>query len=447
MKKVLIIIGVVAVIGAMIGINVMRGNGSSFVGGREETVEAMVVSRDTITSSIIITGTVEEIDTRDLVPELSVKVEQVLVEKGDHVAEGDVLFVLDTSDLDREIAKLSNNLEVQNLTLKRLQSVSVTNDLTSATLALSQAELSLGSAQRNYNSLSNEMEKNQQLYDAGIMTAVELDNAKDLLEEASSQMEIAAINYRSMEAELNQLSKNNKQASVSGEIDEAIQLKTIEGIELSLDELISEKNLLEAMTKAPMAGVMTTINIEAGDIVPAMTVMGTVTDLSRLQVKANIREYDIAEVLLGQEVIISGDAIERGTTVTGVIGYVAPTAEEMIINNRQVTAVEVIIDINEGQSALKPGYTTECEIITSKMEDVITVSYDVLTKSDKDEDMVFVVDEEGVARERLIELGATSDFDAQVIDGLEEGETVIINPSLTIFDGTKVVIDQGEEGN
>ena len=71
----------------------------------------------------------------------------------------------------------------------------------------------------------------------------------------------------------------------------------------------------------------------------------------------------------------------------------------------------------------------------------------MLATNDEDEDMVCVIDDEGIARERIIELGSTSDFDAEVLSGLEDGDIVVINPSLSLFDGTKVEVEAEEEGN
>lgn len=448
MKKVIIGGVIIVAVGIMIVLNLIKNgdsDGPSIAKGRTQAVDAEVVSKDTITSSIIITGTVEEETEKSVFADGPLDILEVLVEKGDSVKKGDPLFTVDLDSLKKELEQQRNALAIQILTMEKISAVSAESDDTAMVVALEQAKLSKDSAQRAYDRLTEELEKNKALFDGGYIAAFEYDIIEQNLNDAESQLASAALSYQRSQAELSSMRKTNREASASMDFDRAIQEKTIEGIRMSIESLEKEIADIEAMAITPMDGIITALTIKEGETSETMTPLVVIADTDDLKIVANIREYDISEIALDQQVMIIGDALREEDQVIGKVTYIAPVAAETIVDNRQVTAIEVEIGVIEGVEYLKPGYTTDCEIITSKLEDAVVVSYDMLTTNDDGEDMVFVIDDEGIARERLVELGVTSDFDAEVVNGLEAGETVVVSPSLTLFEGTKVEINHEEE--
>ena len=159
MKKFIIGGIIIVAIGAMILINVLKSgddeksNGiSSFTRGRTMAVEAEIIGRDTITSSILITGSVEEVNKKEVTSSTPIKVSEVLVEKGDVVKKGDLLFTADLEGMNKDLDQLKVNFEIQKLTMEKLEALSGSSDNTSLELALKLSKLGLDSAQRFYES-------------------------------------------------------------------------------------------------------------------------------------------------------------------------------------------------------------------------------------------------------------------------------------------------------
>jgi len=452
MKKIIIGLVIAGAIVTMILINVLGNKeespagASGLLSGRTESVEAEVIQKDTITSSILITGAVEEIDREELRTSTALKIEEVLVDKGDRVKKGDQLFTVDIEDLQKQLTQQEINYDIQTLSLERLVNLSTYSDETSMVVALSQSKLSKESAQRYYDKQVADLEKNASLFETGIISAAEFEAYQSGVLEAESQLASAKLSYQRSSADLTSVRKNNDNLGLSSEIDVKIQVMTLDGLQMTIDSLKEEIEEIETMTKAPIDGVVTSIDIESGDYASSMAPLLVITDVEHLKITANIREYDIKNVALNQEVLITGDAIGKEDQVRGLVTYIASVASESVVNNRQVTGIEVEMSVETGAEFLKPGYTTDCEIITSQLEDVVVVSYEMLSTNDEDEDVVFVIDGDQVARMRVVELGTTSDFSAQVISGLEAGEMVVMNPSLSLFDGTKVTVITEEEG-
>lgn len=453
MKKFIIGGIIIAAIGVMILVNVLKGNSdgtnggtSSLTRGRTVAVEAETIGRDTITSSILISGSVEEVNKKEITSSTPIKVAKVMVAKGDVVKIGDQLFTADLESLTKELEQLNINFEIQTLTKEKLIALSGNADNTSLELALKLSQLGVDSAERFYETQLANLEKNQSLFDGGLISATEYESLQSSVTEAESQLASAKVSYQRSQADLSSVRKQSASSERSTEIDLEIQQKNLDGLAMNIQSLEEQIAEIEALTYASMAGVVTELNVHEEEFTSTMLPLVVIRDIDTLQIVANIREYDIGDVALGQEVLISGDAIAKNELVFGTVSYIAPIAEETVVNNRQVTAIEVEIAVTEGSEYIKPGYTTDCEIVTSKLEDVVIVAYNMLSKDEEGNDIVFVVDDNFIAKERQVELGATSDFDAEVISGVEDGDLIVVNPSLSLFDGTKVELIEEEEG-
>ena len=133
----------------------------------------------------------------------------------------------------------------------------------------------------------------------------------------------------------------------------------------------------------------------------------------------------------------------------GVVDYISPIASKAVINGRESTSILVEMRVQEGVEQVKPGYTLECEITTLKNDQAIVISYEMFGREKDGQKTVFVVNEENILEERVVEVGITSDFDAEIIAGISENERVVVNPSLMLKDGMKVTVNEQtvKEGN
>ena len=448
MKKIIIAVGVVAIILVMVLLNINKqmqtdeGSNVSF-GQKAIDVEAKVIGMDNITSSILITGSVEANTVSTITLETPVKIKSIDVEKGQDVHIGDQLFTVDLSDLEEELAGLELNMEIASLNLKKLQSMDTTTDTTSVKVAYEMAKISLASAQSYYDRQVESLDQNTILYEAGVISKSEYEAAMLGVDEAQNQLDNANLSLTRSQADYNSVLESSSMQTEQSEIDETIQLKNMESIQRSIDNLKDRIQEIEQQTKAQIKGTITQINLEEGDQATSMAPIMVITDLSDLMVSASIREFDIKDIEENQKVLVTGEGISDEEEVRGYVSYISPIAEEAIVNGRQTTAIAVEITIDEGLDALRPGYSVDCDITTFELNDVVIVNYDMLRKDD-DLDYVFVVKDEH-AEKRIVELGITSDFDAQIISGLEEGEIVIKSPSLAIKDGSKVAITNDPE--
>jgi HlyD family secretion protein len=450
LKKIFIAIVVIVAVGLMIFYNLNKsegeGFGNPFANNNAQEVEAAVIQRGDIASNILITGSVEEIHKKEIMTNTPVKVLEVYVKNGDLVSKDQALFSVDVTSLEEELSQLKVTYEIQTLQLEKLKKLSTTSSTTGLEIGLELSKLTLSGAQRLYDDQVAALESNKTLLESGIISQSEYDAMAKGVDEAQSQIDTATLNVERAQADLAGIKKNNSQSSQSSEIDVKIQLKNLESLDLNIAKIENQIVELQKVTIAPVGGIVTGLTLVPLEYAQTMVPLMILMDMNSLKVVASVREYDITDLAIDQEVAITGDAIPKDQIVSGKISYIAPLAIQGVVNGKQTTAVEIEILITEGSKYLKPGYTADCEITTLFKKDIVVASYDMFREDKENNKLVYVIDENNTLVEKTVTVGITSDFDAEIVEGLEAGDIVVTNPSLSLKPGMKVTVADGLEG-
>jgi HlyD family secretion protein len=143
--------------------------------------------------------------------------------------------------------------------------------------------------------------------------------------------------------------------------------------------LDAEDNLEKTVYRAPVTGVVSRLNVEVGEIVITGTmnnpgtVILTVSDLSVMEVEAEVDETDVVAVRPGQKASISVDAFPD-TTFEGTVSSVGNSGRRQGQGGvNEVINFEVDVRFNTADPRLKPGMTADVEVETKTRSDVLTV--------------------------------------------------------------------------
>ena len=207
---------------------------------------------------------------------------------------------------------------------------------------------------------------------------------------------------------------------------------------------IARARLELTILRAPFDGVVAEINGELGEFVTPSPV-GVATppavdliDSSCLYISAPIDEVDAPAVRAGQKAIITLDAFPK-ENFTGLVRRVAPYVLDLEKQARTVK-IEVEMDRPPEKSTvadLLPGYSADVEVILATKADVLKVPTQVILDGNR----VFIF-EDGTLRERLIETGLSNWENTEVIDGLTDGEFVVLSVDREgVEDGAVVTPD------
>ena len=193
----------------------------------------------------------------------------------------------------------------------------------------------------------------------------------------------------------------------------------------------SRTNLSYTKIFAPMAGTVTTLPTKEGQTLNAnqtAPVVLQVANLDIMTVRAQVAEADVSRIKENMPVYFTtlGNSERRWQ---GKVRQVLPTPQ--IVND--VVLYDVFIDVkNEGRQ-LMTGMTTQVFFIFGKAENALIIPAEVLTRRSAREDndrgkayRIAVITESG-REQRLVHVGLQTRTQAEVVDGLKEGEKIAVN--------------------
>lgn len=190
-----------------------------------------------------------------------------------------------------------------------------------------------------------------------------------------------------------------------------------------------EATLDLARIKAPFAGTITQAEPMPGDQVTPGTVAYRIDDLSRLLVDVRVSEIDINNIKLGQQVILSFDAI-LNVEHAGVVVGVDPVGTQ----GAGVVDFAVTVELTNPDGQIRPGMTAAVNILVKELQDVLLVPNRAVRFMEGSR-VVYVL-RNGVLEAVKIVLGASSDTNSEVVGGdLKEGDLIVLNPPAANFGG------------
>jgi HlyD family secretion protein len=397
-------------------------------GGAQVAVQAGVVKKGTISATVRAPGRVQPETQVKLSANVPGQVALLSVKEGDRVRKGQFLLQIDDTQYRAQVREAKAAL------------AAARSNLRLAEAALEQSEAS--------------WKRKESLFAQKLVSPEELDQART--------------------------QRNSDQARVDANRED------VERSQATLQ--VSEDNLRKTRFEAPIAGTITQLSIERGEIavIGTMnnpgTVILTVADLSQMKVEADVDETDVSAVRLGQTAEVKVDALPD-TTLTGRVSEIAnsPSIENQETQEQQ-TNFKVDVMIDNPPAILRPGMTADVEIKTATKDSVLYVPIQSVVirspeelkpvvkgkrksstpdakaaeggaasaptdpKGKKVEEIrgVFVI-ANGLAEFRRVKPGISSDTDFEVVGELKPGEKVVIGPhkSLrTLRPGQKVKIEE-----
>jgi HlyD family secretion protein len=144
-----------------------------------------------------------------------------------------------------------------------------------------------------------------------------------------------------------------------------------------------EERLGWTTIRAPMAGTVTTLEIEEGEIVTSgrsafsqSPPLMTIADLSKMVVKTYINEVDMERLRLGQPAEIKVDAYQS-KRYEGRVAEVAPSG----VQRDNIITFEVMVEVIGSPPELRPGMSTDVDIITYEEKDVLILPIDAIQEN------------------------------------------------------------------
>jgi HlyD family secretion protein len=191
-----------------------------------------------------------------------------------------------------------------------------------------------------------------------------------------------------------------------------------------------EEQLSYTIITAPMDGIVLSRDVEVGDAVSSILVLGstatlvmTVGDTTQVYVKGKVDESDIGKVYLGQPARIKVESF-KDKTFYGKVTKIAPLGVE----KDNVTTFEVRVSIDNPGGELKANMTANAEIILDEHKNVLTVPEQAVLYDKNRNASVEVPDpkQKNGRRKVAIKAGISNGTKTELLSGLNSGDTVIL---------------------
>jgi HlyD family secretion protein len=334
-KKVVIIVLVVLVMGAVVGANLYfkRDTGSRVTAEdiRARDLEALVSA----------SGKIQPKRKVDVSANTTGRVTRLAVEEGQRVKTGQFLLEIDPRSLAGQLERGEASVAA-------------------ARSSLDQAHTAVETAKVNLELARQTLKRQQDLWKDGLTT-------KETLERAQNDVAVRESDLKSRQQEI-----------LTGE-------QRIRQEEASLST--TKYNMNQVIITAPMDGLVTRRSIEEGETAVlgtmnnAGSVLLTIADMSLLEAEVEVDETEIPSVAVGQTAKVMIDAVPNRTFKGHVteIGNSPIQTGTQNTGQRQATTFKVVITIDETVPDVRPGFTCTAEITTATRTKVTAVPIQALT--------------------------------------------------------------------
>ncbi len=439
------------------------------------------------------TGTLEPVTKVDVKSRVGGRVQRIYVKEGDTVSAGALIAVVDPTEVTRQVEGVKAQLAASRAGLMQAQD-NYRLTIRQNALAIARAEASLAEARARLKQTAaptrsqdvqqaeasvrrseaqvldarRSLARRQALVAKGFvaqtdadtaqtnlsLAVADLDSAKErvaLLKEGTRREDVEAARASVYTAEVAlQSERANAQSS-------QLRLRDVERAQADVRQIENQLaqqsvQLTETRIIAPIGGEITGKFLEEGELVASATAgfaqgaaLVTIADLSKMQVRVNLNEVDVARVRVGMPVEITVDGVPE-KVLHGRVAAIAPSSqsERQTASGGQaaqngVVRFEVKIAVLERNRKLRPGMTAAAAIVLNRRSGVLLLPAEAVPSGGE----VTVVTGTGDARKketRRVTVGLKTDANVQIVSGLQKGDRVEI-PKLNASDRRKISFD------
>ena len=354
------------------------------------------VERGDLAKSVVATGKIEPITKVELKSKASGIVEKWYADAGDKVKEGQVLVELDRQQIQAAVRESRAALAAAEANERAAMA-----DVIRAKADAEGPDVPL---------LYRAYQRAQKMANEGVVSEAALDDAQKAYEMAVNKRDVARAQLTVNDAKLIQAKAQVQQARAT------------------LDR--AEEDLRYATITSPITGVVLSRDVEIGDAVSSILVLGstatlvmTLGDISQVYVKGKVDEADIGKVYLGQPGRIKVESF-KDKIFNGKVTKIAPLGVE----KDNVTTFEVRVSIDNATGELKAMMTANAEIILDEHKNVLMIP-EASIIYDKDKNASVEVPEphgKDGKRKVAVKVGISNGAKTELLSGLKEGQQVVL---------------------
>jgi len=350
---------------------------------RTVAVKAFPVEQKQIRRNVESVGSLFALDEVTVSSEVEGRVEQVLVDVGDHVSSGQTIVKVVPTELQLTLDQQKANLQQARARLGLSENGEDFKDVRNAP-EVKKAAADLADAEQKYR-------RAKTLFEQGLLPKQSYDEAESRNNAARAAYDLAIQAVENLRGQLAQ-----SKAATS----------------------LAQKKVSDSNIRAPFAGQVKERPVTQGQYLKVQTPVMVIVNVDPMRVRLKVPEKMAAWVKSGQEVSVTVEAYP-GRSFSGKITRINPSVDQ------QTRAFEVEALIDNKENLLKPGFFVKATIPSNYVVDALFIPQDALLYV-YGVYKVFVIDGNTV-KEREVKLGERSGDEIEIVEGLKQGERIAIS--------------------
>ena len=389
----------------------------------------------------------------DIYPGIDGTIESVLVEEGQRVYEGQTLAMFSKERL------LTNSEQIEAVVASKQALLSLAEErlregkraVEARLLEIQKAKADLAQRETEYNNISNIYSNKKRVHEAGGISSGELEALRTQF--VAAQMELIRAGK---DLEIQQIGFRNEDILAAGlKVPEEDQQRRMVFTDINTRMLLAEQRVAEAelgaaraelrrvtmmleetVVEAPIEGIVGMRFVEVGEKAGRDTLLFTLFNTDTVYAQVEVAESDLIGLRAGQEADVRFDA-DIQQTIEGKVELISPYI------NPQTRTARVRVSLDNSRGDYIPGMFARVRIYTGETKEQVTVPHQaVLTDPQalpSGDGVVHVVRNNRVFRQEVV-VGQRFGDSVVILKGLAEGETVVLDSSLGLQDGTDVEV-------
>lgn len=352
------------------------------VAARPVSVRLISVEQKQLRRNVESVGSLFPLDEVTVSSEVEGRVEQVLVDVGDHVTTGQTIVKVVPTELQLTLDQQRATLQQARARLGLPDNVEDVKDVRDAA-EVKKAAADLADARQKY-------ERAKTLFEQGLLPKQSFDEADSRHNAARAAYDLSVQGVQNLRAALAQ-----SRAAAA----------------------LAQKKVADSIIRAPFAGQIKERSVTQGQYLKVQTPVMVIVNVDPMRVRLRVPEKMAAWLKTGQEVTVTVEAYP-GRSFTGKISRINPSVDQ------QTRAFEVEALIVNHEALLKPGFFVKATIPSSFVVDSLFVPEDALLYV-YGVYKVFVIDGNTV-KEKEVKIGERSGTEVEILEGLAQGDRIAV---------------------
>jgi len=382
-----------------------------FLGGRGSTARVAVADalRENLSSVVSTNGKVEPVTPRSFRARYPTFVQRVYAVEGQQVKRGQMLFLLDDTEVQADLAQARADLTTQEEALKVAKAGGLASQIAKATADLQKAKANRDQLHRDNETLTKL---------AGVRAATH------------EELEQNQLQLIQAEADVQASEKVKQTLGLQAQLDQGRVALLVEHARVTVRDL--EQRMESAHGAAPIDGTLYSLPIRQGDFVKVGDLLAELADLRQVRIRAFIDEPELGQIDVNQSVEILWDAhpdrVWNGRT------EVLP---KQVVTRGTRSVGELLCSVTNDRLDLLPNTTVDVRIHVSERPAALVVPRGAVY-IEGDKRFVFRVEDNRLHR-RLIKVGIANPTKIEVLSGLSQGDMVALPGEVSLKENLRII--------